>query len=557
MKTMKKIVTTLLLVCVLASVLSVSAYAAEATIPVTGIALNKTSMSVKVGETINSITATVEPSNATYAANLYWESSDVNVISVTDDHSGVFKAEAVGRATLTAVIENGIGEGQNATASCYVTVTAADSSDSSSATEPTVTISYTTDTVATGSSIQLQANVTNGTFFGWKINELESGCTGSVTANSLSHPTITLTGGTTGKVEVSAYAQNGNIISSKSFYITVTEKRTLTLAADKTSLSYDSAFKSPGTGYTGIWVKNGGTEAFTWSYTYSPSTSAIVNSKTTILSDGTGVQLYADKGSGWVTVTATAKDGSGATGSITVYVNSSGYGDASVSPTSVTWTKGQGNLTFTVKPLLYTAYIDGVCITGSGNESKYSYTWSSKSLVINSSYLSTLSAGDHILQVDAVYEDKDTNGNYIKAGTVYATITINGTASAAYGDNAHVRGTSSALTFTASNPISSVYISNTLIDPANYTLSNNGKTVTLNPNFLNLLNYGTYTMTLNTTTSSNGTTATATETTTFRIVTANYAPATGDNSNLAIWLAVMIVSGVGAIALIPRRKKQH
>ena len=47
-----------------------------------------------------------------------------------------------------------------------------------------------------------------------------------------------------------------------------------------------------------------------------------------------------------------------------------------------------------------------------------------------------------------------------------------------------------------------------------------------------------------------------TETTTFRIVTANYAPATGDESNLALWIAVMIVSGAGAIALIPRRKKE-
>ncbi|MBP3538924.1 MAG: LPXTG cell wall anchor domain-containing protein, partial [Oscillospiraceae bacterium] len=76
-----------------------------------------------------------------------------------------------------------------------------------------------------------------------------------------------------------------------------------------------------------------------------------------------------------------------------------------------------------------------------------------------------------------------------------------------------------------------------------------GKTLTLKANFLNLLNYGTYTMKLDT---NNG----GTETTTFRIVTANYAPATGDESNLAIWVAVMIISGVGAIALIPRRKKE-
>ena len=46
------------------------------------------------------------------------------------------------------------------------------------------------------------------------------------------------------------------------------------------------------------------------------------------------------------------------------------------------------------------------------------------------------------------------------------------------------------------------------------------------------------------------------ETTSFRIVTANYAPATGDESNLAIWVAVMMISGVGVVALIPKRKKE-
>ena len=171
----------------------------------------------------------------------------------------------------------------------------------------------------------------------------------------------------------------------------------------------------------------------------------------------------------------------------------------------------------------------------------------SKNLVINSSYLATLSAGEHILRVDTVYGSGE--GINQGAGTVYATITINGTASAAYGDNAHVRGTSSNLYFNSNGAIKNVYISNQLIDPANYTLSNNGKSITLKAGFLNLLNYGSYTMKLENT---NG----GTETATFRIVTANYAPATGDESNLAIWVAVMLISGVGAFALIPRRKKE-
>ena len=45
------------------------------------------------------------------------------------------------------------------------------------------------------------------------------------------------------------------------------------------------------------------------------------------------------------------------------------------------------------------------------------------------------------------------------------------------------------------------------------------------------------------------------QTTTFRIVTANYAPSTGDESNVGLWVAIMILSGAGALALIPRKKK--
>ena len=46
----------------------------------------------------------------------------------------------------------------------------------------------------------------------------------------------------------------------------------------------------------------------------------------------------------------------------------------------------------------------------------------------------------------------------------------------------------------------------------------------------------------------------STQSTNFRIVTANYAPSTGDETNIGLWVAIMILSGAGAVALIPRRK---
>lgn len=401
---------------------------------------------------------------------------------------------------------------------------------------PTIKITAQDKSVRVGGKIVLTANVTGGSGFGyWEISGAESsvGATGSFDYSN--NQTVNFTAGTTpGTVKIYAHAKDSSVTASVTITITANRTPQVACSVDRIDKNETATF----------WVENreSDTETFTWSYTTSPSTAQIITKSN---DRGVGLDLTGGKGEGYVTVTA--KDKYGATGSITVPVNVMDTGDAKLSPTNVTWTRGQGNLTFTVEPTMYSAYINGVCITGSGNTSKYSYIASSRNLVINSSYLSTLSAGEHILRVDTVYNSGTGAGQ--GAGTVYATITINGTASAAYGDNAHVRGTSNNLYFNSNSAISKVYISNQLIDSANYTLSSDGKSVTLKASFLNLLNYGSYTMKLENTSG-------GTETATFRIVTANYAPATGDESNLAIWVAVMLISGVGAFALIPRRKKE-
>lgn len=549
MKTMKKVISVLLLVCVLASFAAVPAYAEEVSsvaVPeLTGLyEKDNKSLNAANGATFTFCAPFICPEGKSWSDyTILWSTTDSTLVpisgSTTPDGNNQntvtcatnIRSYAVNVTVTAQLRENATGT-TSAAKSVNLTFPATATPEPTPA--PTVTIKTAETSVRVGGKIQLYADVPNGDFAYWKVADYEStnGATG--TFDIASNQTVNFTAGNTpGTVKIYAYAKEGNV--SDSITITITANRTPQVACSVSRIDNGETAT--------FWVTNAEVgETFTWSYTTSPSTSQII---TKANDRGEGLDLTGGKGEGSVTVTA--KDKYGATASITVPVNVMDTGDAKLSPTNVTWSRGQGNLTFTVEPVLYNAYIDGVCITGSGNTGKYSYVWSSKNLIINSSYLATLSAGEHILRVDTVYGSGE--GLNQGAGTVYATITINGTASAAYGDNAHVRGTSSNLYFNSTGAIKSVYISNQLIDPANYTISNDGKSITLKAGFLNLLNYGSYTMKLE---NSNG----GTETTTFRIVTANYAPATGDDSNLAIWVAVMLISGVGAFALIPRRKKE-
>ena len=82
-------------------------------ISVTGVKLDKSSVSLKVGETTN-LKATVSPSTATNKS-VTWESSNTAVATV--DQSGKVTAVGVGDATITVTAEG------NHTATCAVTVT--------------------------------------------------------------------------------------------------------------------------------------------------------------------------------------------------------------------------------------------------------------------------------------------------------------------------------------------------------------------------------------------------------------------------------------------------
>ena len=84
-------------------------------VAVTGVTLDKTSMSLEVGET-GTLTATVQPTTATNK-NVTWSTSDANVATVSD---GTVTAVAVGTAIITATTADG-----EKTATSIVTVTAA------------------------------------------------------------------------------------------------------------------------------------------------------------------------------------------------------------------------------------------------------------------------------------------------------------------------------------------------------------------------------------------------------------------------------------------------
>ena len=85
---------------------------AAATVPVTGVTLNKTSTSLYVGDT-ETLTATVAPDNATDRA-VNWTSSNPSVATV---ENGVVTAVGAGTATITVTTQD-----NDYTASCTVTV---------------------------------------------------------------------------------------------------------------------------------------------------------------------------------------------------------------------------------------------------------------------------------------------------------------------------------------------------------------------------------------------------------------------------------------------------
>ena len=166
------------------------------TYPVTGVSLDKTTLSLTEGDT-ETLTATISPSNATNK-NVKWSTSDKSVATVAD---GKVTAVKAGSATITVTTEDG-----SKTASCKVTVKAKE--------VPTITVSQTNYTVAgKGGTVALQitANIdyTITTTAGWITI---SGTTLTVAANTSTDArtaVVTIANSTYGKSVDVSIKQNG------------------------------------------------------------------------------------------------------------------------------------------------------------------------------------------------------------------------------------------------------------------------------------------------------------------------------------------------------------
>ena len=171
---------------------------------------------------------------------------------------------------------------------------------------------------------------------------------------------------------------------------------------------------------------------------------------------------------------------------------------------------------------------------------------------IGSDYLDSLNADTiYYFRVVVPASSNGTNADWV-SNTVSVTT---GPTLKAVDTAKHVINSTKNLRFVASEKIAKVYVGNVqLTDENDFNISNDGKTVTLSPSFLNKRTAGsTYTIKVLT---KNGEYAS----TTFQILTtaqASASPRTGDTSNIGLWTAVLMLSAGAGVAILPRLKKEQ
>jgi hypothetical protein len=120
----------------------------------------------------------------------------------------------------------------------------------------------------------------------------------------------------------------------------------------------------------------------------------------------------------------------------------------------------------------------------------------------------------------------------------------------------HVINSTRNLRFRSSSPVARVYVGNIeLTDPADFGISwGDAQTVTLSYEFLNKRTPGnTYTIKVLTTTGEYAAT-------TFQVLTTaqgSASPRTGDESNLGLWAAFLLLSGTAIVVMVPKLRKHE
>lgn len=198
------------------------------------------------------------------------------------------------------------------------------------------------------------------------------------------------------------------------------------------------------------------------------------------------------------------------------------------------WAYGSSTLSFNVTPDVEKVYVDNIELY-----SKDYKVSKENVLALTSSFLKSLEYGEHTLTVDTGEGEAS-----IKFTTKCGIEAKNG--------NTHTKGGKKNLEFISSDPIKRVIVGSETLKADQYSLSKDGKTLVLKADFLNKLRADyTYELTVET--------DEGLAFTTFKILSPGSAasnPKTGDEGGMFIWAAVLILSGAGALALIPRRKKQ-
>lgn len=197
--------------------------------------------------------------------------------------------------------------------------------------------------------------------------------------------------------------------------------------------------------------------------------------------------------------------------------------------------------------------VDGVKVDGNTVDAA-NYSVSDKNVLsLKAAYLKTLKYGEHTMEVSL-------NGE---------TVTIKFTTGPSLvpkDATNHTKGGSKDLVFIASDPMDAVWIGDNKLKADYYTISEDGKTITLKAAFLNTLKADNTYKIIAGKLDANGAYKVNGEQTkyyaysNFKILSAASAgatPSTGDTANLALWIGLLVVSGAAIAVILPKRKKEN
>lgn len=190
--------------------------------------------------------------------------------------------------------------------------------------------------------------------------------------------------------------------------------------------------------------------------------------------------------------------------------------------------------------------VSGVKVDGNTVDAA-NYSVSDKNVLsLKAAYLKSLPYGEHTMVVTLAGEEVT-----IKFTTAPSLVPKDATN--------HTKGGQKDLVFIASDPMDTVWVGKTQLKADYYTISSDGKTITLKAAFLNTLKADTtYNITTAKSNGNNGYEYNAVSS--FRILSAASAgatPGTGDSASFGLWIALLVISGAAIAVILPKRRKEN